>query len=342
MPDNEIRMPDTSRLIISSSPHFHTNASVSKIMLWVLAALMPITALSVWHYGIPALWVIFVCSIGCVAVEVLCSQLMGRTLEVNDGSAVLTGLLLGLNLPPDTPIWICLVGAVMAIGLGKMVFGGIGCNPFNPALVGRVGLLLAFPQTMTTWRLGPDAYTTATPLKMLADAQMAGQEGSTNAMSELLSRVSYGDWLLWNHNGGSIGETCAVAVIIGGVLLIALKIIRWQIPFFYLLTVAVFTGLAWLSNTNLYAPPMYHLLGGGLLLGAFFMATDMVTSPLSRTGAIVFAIGCGIITSVIRLWGSYPEGVSFAILIMDALTPLIDSATAGKPFGAPTKKGLKL
>ena len=342
MSENEIRMPDTSRLIVSSSPHFHTTDSVSKIMLWVIAALLPVTAVSVWHYGLPALEVIFFCTAGCVAVEVLCARLMRRPIEINDGSALVTGLLLGLNLPPGTPIWICLVGALLAIGLGKMVFGGIGCNPFNPAIVGRVGLLIAFPQTMNTWMTGPDAYTTATPLKMLSDAHLAGQEGVTNAMSEMLSQMSYGDWLLLNQHGGSIGEISALALILGGILLIALNIIRWQIPFFYILTVAVFTGLAWLSDSSLYAPPQYHLLSGGLLLGAFFMATDMVTSPVSRTGAIVFAIGCGIITCVIRLWGSYPEGVSFAILIMNALTPLIDRMTAGKPFGAPKKKGLKL
>ncbi len=342
MPENEITMPDTRRLIVSSSPHFHSSSSVSKIMLWVLAALLPATAISLWHYGWPALWVLFFCTAGCLAIEILCSYLMGRNLEVNDGSALVTGLLLGLNLPPDTPIWICLIGALLAIGLGKMVFGGIGCNPFNPALVGRVGLLLAFPQTMTTWRFGPDACTTATPLAMLGEAKMACQEGVSGAMSEMLSSVSYWDWLLVNHRGGSIGEVCALALILGGGLLIGLNIIRWQIPFFYLLTVAVFTGIAWWSDSNLYAPPQYHLLSGGLILGAFFMATDMVTSPVSRTGAAIFAIGCGVITCVIRLWGSYPEGVSFAILIMNALTPLIDRWTARKPFGAPKKKGLKI
>ena len=342
MSESEIRMPRTDRLIVSSSPHFHSSNSVFKVMLWVLVALLPSCLAGVYYFGFSAFQVLAVCAVSCVAIEALCSAFMKRALEVHDCSALLTGLLLGMNLPPETPLWICLIGSMIAIGIGKMIYGGIGCNPFNPALIGRCALLISFPQAMNSWVMpGVDAVCSATPLQQLSQAQTAVLEGNSGALSEFLGQVSYWDFFV-GRMGGSIGETCTLGLILGGILLIALRIIRWQMPFFLLLTIALFTGTAWLLPPAVYAPPQFHLLTGGVMLGAFFMASDPVTSPLSRTGAILFAIGCGCIISIIRLWGNYPEGVTFAILIMNALTPLIDRATAGKPFGAPKKRGLKL
>lgn len=343
MSESEIRMPRTDRLVVSSSPHFHSTNSVFKIMLWVIVALLPSCLVGVYYFGFAAFKVLAVCAISCVAIEALCSAAMQRKLEVHDCSALLTGLLLGMSLPPHTPLWICLIGSLIAIGIGKVIYGGIGCNPFNPALVGRAALLVSFPQAMNTWVIpgSVDAVSGATPLQQLAMAQTAAGEGSTNAISDFFTQVSYSEYL-FGRMGGSIGETCTLALILGGILLIALRVIRWQVPLFLLLTIALFTGIAWMINPTVYAPPHFHLLTGGVVIAAFFMASDPVTSPISRTGAIIFAIGCGCIISIIRIWGNYPEGVTFAILIMNALTPLIDRATGGKPFGAPKKKGVKL
>ncbi len=332
MSENTIRLPDTSKLVISSSPHLHEDDSVRRIMFMVILALLPACIAGAWFFGPRALWVLLVCVASCVACEILCTRLMGREVHVSDGSAALTGLLLGMNLPVTTPTWICVIGSAIAIVLGKMIYGGLGYNPFNPALVGRVALLLAFPTVMTTW-IAP----------MTRRLEWAGVNSVTQAtplgVSELTAGTlpfSYWD-LFWGRTGGCIGETCVPALLLGGIFLIALNIIRWHVPVFYLATVAIITGVThWLAPAQC-APPLYHLLSGGLMLGAFFMATDMVTTPLSRKGAVVFAVGCGVLTSVIRIWGSYPEGVSFSILIMNSLTPLIDRWTAGKPFGTPRR-----
>lgn len=333
MTETTVRLPDTTKLVVSSSPHFHDGSSVRKIMLLVIAALAPACLAGVATFGPRALWVMLVCVVACMLVEALCTKLQGRACTLGDGSAALTGLLLGMNLPVTTPAWMCVVGAIIAIGIGKMIYGGLGYNPFNPALVGRVALLMAFPTTMTTWVAprsassplwaGVDSVTRATPL------------GTPWTGEQLFST-----WELFiGRTGGSLGETCVPALVLGGVLLIALKIIRWQVPVCFIGTVAVITGIAHLAAPEQVAPPLLHIMSGGLMLGAFFMATDMVTTPLGRTGAVIFGVGCGVITAVIRLWGSYPEGVSFAILIMNAFTPLIDRYTAGKPFGVISHPG---
>ncbi len=327
--DKPIKLPDTSKLIVSSSPHFHASQNVSHIMLLVIAALMPACAAGVYLFGWRALQVLVVCSLGCMAVEACFCKLIGKPLSLRDFSALLTGILLAMNLSASTPWWICLVGCLLAIGLGKCIYGGLGYNPFNPALVARVGLLIAFPGAMTTWvkpepgKLLSDAVTTATPLGQLGTDNIVGHD----YMSYFLGTI-----------GGCIGETSALALLIGGLALILLKIIRWQVPAAFIGTVAVITGLAHLASPETTATPLFHLLTGGLVLGAFFMATDMVTTPMSVKGGIIFGIGCGIITSVIRIWGNYPEGVSFSILFMNALTPLIDRYTGGKPFGARRKE----
>lgn len=336
MEENTINMPDTGKLVISSSPHFHSQSGVRKIMLMVILSLLPGIGAGIWYFGMPAFWVLFTCTFSCLAMEAICSRCMKRPMEINDLSAIVTGLLLGMNLPSTTPIWICVVGSFLAIVVAKMLYGGIGCNPFNPALVGRVGLLIAFPRAMSTF-LSPygftpvvDAVVQATPLTELSVSHVA----PTN--------IDYFDLFIGRGLGGSLGETCTLALLVGGIFLICLNIIRWQVPVCFIGTVMLTTGIAWLIAPDTYADPLFHALTGGLVLGAFFMATDMVTTPLSRTGAIVFAVGCGLITSGIRLFGSYPEGVSFSILIMNALTPMIDRFTSSKPFGTPKTRGVEL
>lgn len=323
MPEADIRLPDPEQLIVSSSPHVHSHADVSRIMWWVIAALAPACAVGVWLFGWHALRVLALCSGACVGFEALFCRLAKQPVALCNGSALVTGILLGMNLSAAVPWWGCIIGALLAIGLGKQIYGGLGYNPFNPALVGRVGLLIAFPKIMTTWgptRFMPAAVTAATPL---GGWQTDGAIGT-----------DYLQYALGNM-GGCIGETCALALLLGGLLLIALRIIRWQVPVAFVGTVAVITAVVHATAPAGTQPtPLFHVLTGGLFLGAFFMATDMVTSPMNRRGAWVFGIGCGIITSVIRIWGSYPEGVSFSILIMNALVPLIDRATTGKPFGA--------
>ncbi len=258
-----------------------------------------------------------------MAVEAVWKKAAGQPADSwKDGSAALTGLLLAMNLSAGAPWWICILGSLLAIGLGKQLFGGLGYNPFNPALVARVALLIGFPQLMTSW-VAPqpgkffacDALTGATPL---------GAEGKAVAtLSDLFT----------GNVGGCLGETSALALLIGGVFLLIRKLIKWQVPASFIGTVAIITGLVHHFNPELTPPALYHVLAGGLLIGAFFMATDMVTSPMTGNGALIFGCGCGIITSVIRIWGGYPEGVSFSILFMNALTPLIDRYTIGKPFG---------
>ncbi len=327
MTENQIRLPDASQLIVSSSPHAHDPMDVRRIMLTVLAALVPACLAGVFFFGLRALWVIGWCGLSCVAFEYVFAKMMNRPAAVSDFSALLTGVLLGLNLSVLTPWWVCIIGGLLAIGLGKQIYGGLGYNPFNPALVARVGLLIAFPNRMTQWvqpasgRLFPnyDALATATPLGELKTNHVLGTD--------------YWDYFV-GSTGGCIGETSAVALLIGGVVLIGLRLIRWQIPVAYIGTVAVFIGIANLVAPGTYGDPLFHILTGGLLIGAFFMATDMVTSPMSKSGAVVFAVGCGLVTSIIRLWGLYPEGVSFSILFMNALVPLIDRYTAKAPFGA--------
>ncbi len=328
--EQTVRLPDMTHLVVSSSPHIHDKDDVRAIMLKVICALAPACLASIYIFGIRALMVLLVCAASCVAFEALFTRMQGRPLRVNDCSGLLTGILLGMNLPVTAPLWLCVVGSLAAIGLGKMAYGGLGYNPFNPALVGRVALLIAFPSAMTTWALpacnplkwlGADAATGATPLALLESS-----EAEAAAMPSFSA-------LFWGGTGGSLGETCAAALLVGGIALVFLNVIRWQIPVCLLGTVALCTGIGHLVHPEQVASPLLHLFSGGLFLGAFFMATDMVTTPLSRKGAVVFGIGCGLFTSAIRMWGNYPEGMSFSILIMNSLTPLIDRFTARRPFG---------
>jgi electron transport complex protein RnfD len=330
-----VQLPDASQLMVSNSPHIRDNQSIPKIMFAVILALVPSILAGIWFFGLPALKVLLLTTLSCVLLEEGWNRLHKKPSTWRDGSAILTGLLLGLNLNAGVPWWICVLGGLLAIILAKQLFGGLGFNPFNPALVARVGLLIGFPAIMTTWnvpqagKLLPDALTAATPL---------GEGATPAALTSLFT----------GNIGGCIGETSVIALLLGGLFLLWKKLIRWEIPVAFIGTVFLITAVPYILNHHginilrgdaLPHSPVYHVLSGGLLLGAFFMATDMVTTPMTRKGMLIFGLGCGIMTSMIRLWGAYPEGVSFSILFMNALTPLIDRATISKPFGfvAPQK-----
>ncbi len=307
--------------IMSPSPHVRSSESTARIMRDVIIALLPATAFGVYIFGLNALWVVLSSVAAAMLTEALLQKLMNKKITVSDGSAALTGLLLALNLPPAVPIWIPILGSVFAIAIVKQCFGGLGHNFINPALAARAFLLVSWPTAMTTWTIpGADAISSATPLGALK-------------MGEALS--SYQDMFIGNI-GGCIGETSAIALIIGGLYLIVRRVIDPRIPFVYIGTVALFTWVA--GPSGLFTgDALYHILGGGLMLGAFFMATDYTTSPMSGTAKVVFAAGCGVLTSVIRLWGGYPEGVSYSILIMNLVVPLLDKAFVPKRFGGAVK-----
>ena len=318
-----------NNLYVSPSPHIHGGDSISKNMYGVLIALIPAFLVSLYFFGLGALIVTCVSVVSCVAFEYLITKyLLKREATISDGSAILTGVLLAFNLPSNLPFWIIIIGALAAIGIGKMSFGGLGRNIFNPALVGRVFLLISFPAQMTTWpvvdalQAFPMTYTDAnTGATVLHLIKQGGQH--------LFDYTS----LLIGMKGGSLGEVCALALLLGFIYLLWKKIISWHIPVAIIGTVFIFTGIMYLVNPVTYVNPVYHILSGGLLLGAIFMATDYVTSPMSHGGMIVYGVGIGLLTSLIRLFGSYPEGMSFAILIMNALTPLIDTYIKSKHFG---------
>lgn len=297
-------------LIITSSPHIHSGESTSKIMLTVAAALLLPTIGSIYFFGPRALALVIVSSVAAVITEAIFQKLRNRPITIKDGSALVTGMLLALNLPPGLPYWMAAVGAVVAISLGKQIYGGIGANPFNPALIGRVFLTVSFTGPMTTWINPVDGTTGATPLSL-----MKMQGVSTDYMKLFLGNV-----------GGSLGETSALLIIIGGLILIFKGYADWRIPASYLGTVAVLSLI-------LGRDPIFHLLAGGLMLGAFFMATDMVTTPITKKGKIIFGIGAGFFTILIRFFGGYPEGVSFSILLMNAFTPIINRFTVPRIYG---------
>ena len=316
-------------LYVSPSPHIHGGDSISKNMYGVLIALIPAFLVSLYYFGLGALIVTLVSVVSCVLFEYLIQKfLIKKEPTICDGSAILTGVLLAFNLPSNLPIWIIIIGALAAIGIGKMTFGGLGNNIFNPALVGRVFLLISFPAQMTTWPL-VDA-TSAFPLTY-TDAETGATVLSlmNEGVAELPSYTS----LLAGAHGGSLGEISAIALLLGFGYMLWKRIITWHIPVTIILTVFVFTGILHIVNPDTFASPLVHILSGGLMLGSIFMATDYVTSPMTKKGMVIYAIGIGLLTSVIRLFGSYPEGMSFAILIMNALTPLINSYVKPKHFG---------
>jgi len=305
-------------------------------MRWVIWALMPALVASFTVFGSGALIVTATSVLSCLFFEWFITRfILKRPSTLGDLSATITGLLLAFNLPSNIPIYMIVIGALVAIGIGKMAFGGLGNNPFNPALVGRVFLLISFPAKMTSWPVPhqmvayTDAVTGATPLNLIG--QIAG--GNSAAMDQLPSLKD----LFLGNIGGCIGEVSALALLIGLLILLWRKVITWHIPVTILATVAVLTGIMWMINPVLYVNPLYHLCAGGLMLGAIFMATDYVTSPMTATGMVWYGIGIGFLTVVIRYFGSYPEGMSFAILIMNAVTPLINNWCKPKRFGEAVK-----
>ena len=318
------------KLLVSPSPHLHTKTSTKSLMRDVVIALLPAVLVSVLFYGWSELLVLGVSVASCVLLEFLITKyLLKGACTIGDWSAVITGVLLALNLPATTPWWVVFIGAVVAIGVAKMTFGGLGQNLFNPAIAGRVFLLISFPTYMTDWTkpagfIGnalADGYTGATPLGIAKEGGVAAVEG-----------LDYMDMLFFNI-GGSAGELSAIALLLGFAYLLIRRVIRPYITLSILATVAVFSGIFWAINPAEYTGPLFNLLTGGLLLGSIFMATDYVTSPMSNCGGIVFGIGIGLITMLIRYFGAYPEGMSFAILIMNSVVPLINKAFHTKKYG---------
>ncbi|MDD7557073.1 MAG: RnfABCDGE type electron transport complex subunit D [Porphyromonas somerae] len=331
-------MSTSHKLLVSPSPHIHSGDSIERNMYDVIIALIPALAVSFYFFGWGAFVVTLTSVAACMLFEWLISRfLMGRKeLTILDGSAILTGLLLALNVPSTLPLWIIVIGALVAIGIGKMSFGGLGSNIFNPAIVGRVMLLISFPVQMTSYPMPRgmeatlDATSGATPLA-IAKGIVRGSEGFS--MDKLPSLVDN----LLGSVGGSLGEVSAVALLIGFAYLLIRKVITWHIPVAIIVTVAIFAGIMNLANPEVYAGPLFHILSGGLLLGAIFMATDYVTSPMSNSGMLLYGVMIGIITMLIRLFGAYPEGMSFAILFMNGIVPIINRYMPPHLFGKAKK-----
>lgn len=308
-----------SNLKISPSPHAQSELTTPGVMWGTVAALVPVVIASIFFFRILAVKLIVVCVISCVATEFIIRSLRKKKASIYDGSAVVTGVLLAAILPPALPMWIAVVGSVVAIGLAKELFGGLGYNIFNPALIGRAFLMAAFPTALTTWSnpITLDATTKATPMALMKFEQIAA-----GTMDLFLGNVA-----------GSLGETSALAIIIGAGYLFIKKYADWRIPLSYILTVAVFGGILNITNPGIYPSILFHMIAGGLLLGVFFMATDPITSPVTKLGRWVFGIGCGVFTVLIRVASGLPEGVMYAILLMNGLTPIINRLTRPRRFG---------
>jgi len=320
-----------NRLIVSVFPHLHKDESVTKIMWMVIISLIPAGIAGVFIFGTSAFWIIILGVVSALMTEGILQVLTKRKVTILDGSAIITGILLAYNLPPKVPFWIPIIGSFFSIAIGKQIFGGLGQNIFNPALLGRVFLMASWPKYMTTFTPTPkslvwgftkpasfDTVTSATPLALIKEGKV-------------LENISYLDLFL-GKRAGCIGEVCILALLLGALFLLLRGYISWHIPMTYIFTVAAFTYI--FGPKGLFSGDwLFHILSGGLILGAFFMATDYVTSPLTYKGQAIFGIGCGIITAIIRLWGGYPEGVSYAILMMNAATPIIDRYAKPRVYG---------
>lgn len=329
------------QLLVTVSPHVKSEETTSRIMWSVNAALLPATLMGAYFFGPRAVLTLVLAVVAAVLSEYLFQKGLKQKVTVNDGSALLTGLLVGLNLPPSVPFYVPVIGSFVAVVITKQLFGGLGFNIFNPALIGRAFLLITFPKLMTIWKeptaafIQLDAKTTATPLGILKE------EGIAKLLELFGDKINLYTELLVGHRAGSIGETSAIALLVGAAFLLFRGYITWHIPLSYLGTAAL---IAWVFGGKgaLFAgDPILHLISGGMILGAFFMATDYVTSPSVKKGQIVFGIGCGFLTMLIRLKGGYPEGVMFAILIMNCFAPLIDRGFKSSVFGAVKKPKAK-
>jgi len=325
-------------LVVSSSPHLRDDESVSKIMWNVVLALLPAAIFSVFNFGLPALLTITVSVLGAVAAEAAIQKWQKVEVTISDGSAVLSGLLLAMTLPPTIPWYMPLIGSAVAIGIAKHTLGGLGYNVFNPAHVGRAFLLAAWPVSMTAWAVShlatpvADALTGPTPLGILK------LQGHDALVAHFGSQTDLYQALLLGTRGGSLGETSTILLLLGGLYLIFRGYVKWHVPVFMIGTVGLLT---WIFGgpTLFTGDGLFHMMAGGLVIGAFFMATDMVTIPTTRMGQVIFAIGCGALTTLIRLKGGYPEGVCYSILLMNAVTPLIDRYFVPKKFGSPATAG---
>lgn len=323
-------------ITVAPSPHVHSGQSVNKLMYGVVLALAPALLFSIYFYGFGAIAVTAISVASCVGFEyVIQKYLMKTEPRVQDGSAIVTGLLLAFNLPSNLPWWIIVIGALVSIGIGKLTFGGLGSNPFNPALVGRVFLLLSFPVQMTAYPRVEgittgylvDGFSGETALSALKEGVKSGIP-----VSDIMEKFNYNNLLMGNM-AGSLGEIAGAALILGLLWMLYKKVITWHIPVSIIASIGVFTGILWLANPEVNADPLFHILTGGVLLGAIFMATDYVTSPMNPKAQIIYGIGIGVITVVIRVYGAYPEGMSFAILIMNGFTPLFNRYVKPRRFG---------
>ncbi|WP_304509637.1 RnfABCDGE type electron transport complex subunit D [Anaerotignum sp.] len=309
-----------ANFVVSGTPHVRSKESIQSIMRDVIIALVPASVMGIYYFGVRALILMVAAIVSAVFFEWLYEKLLKKPVTISDLSAVVTGLLLAMNMPASAPVWVAIVGSAFAIIFAKQLFGGLGQNFINPALAGRAFLLASYPTEMTSWtsagNFGADAVSVATPL-----AQLKGG---------VMPDASFTDVLVGNI-GGCIGETCAIALIIGGIYLIAKHVINWKVPVIYIATVFVLTALIGRDGLRV---PVYEIFAGGLMLGAFFMATDYASSPVTAKGQVIFALGCGLITTLIRIFGGYPEGVSYSILIMNLAVPLIERFTEPTIFGA--------
>jgi len=329
-------------LKVSGSPHVYTDNSVKKIMYGVIYAMVPALLVSIYFFGLDAVRVTLLSVVLCLLVEFLIQKYILKTeITITDGSAMITGILLAFNVPSNLPWWIILIGAIVSIGVGKMSFGGVGKNIFNPALVGRVFLLISFPVQMTSWPVPKplggtaltDAVTGATPLGIMKEGLAAGR-----TVQDIMPEIpDYVQQMMIGFQGGSMGEVSAFALILGAIYMLYRKIITWHTPGAFIGSVVVFSGILWLVDPSQFVDPLFHLITGGMILGVFYMATDMVSSPMSPKGQLIFGAGAGILTILIRVFGAYPEGVSFAILIMNAFVPIIDRGFKPKRFGETVK-----
>jgi Na+-translocating ferredoxin:NAD+ oxidoreductase subunit D len=343
------------KLLVSASPHIRNTDSVPKIMWNVNLALLPATIFAVINFGFPALMTVFICVSCSVLSELLIQTWQKKNITIEDGSAFLTGLLLAMCLPPNIPWYMSILGSVVAIGVAKHMMGGLGNNVFNPAHIGRALLMASYPVAMTTWNISrlltsnsapfsssffkfhffnnllqADSVTTATPLSILK------MQGYQRLVDTFGGKMGLYKTMLIGNRAGSLGETSTILLILGGIYLIIRGYVKWQVPTVMILTVGILTWVFGGKNGFMTGDPLFHMMAGGLIIGAFFMATDMVTIPMTLSGQIIFAFGCGVITVLIRLIGGYPEGVCYAILLMNALTPMIDRFIVPKKFGTVT------
>jgi len=319
------------KLIVSIGPHMHDTESTAKIMWTVSGALLPATLMAVYYFGMPAIMVILTCIVTSLAIEAGMQWLLKKPITLNDGSAFLTGLLLAMNLPSNVPLYIPFVGSFVAIMIAKHLFGGLGFNIFNPALIGRAFVLVSFAKIMTTFaptlHMGLDAKTTATPLVLLKE------EGMAKLLEMYHTKAALYQDLFIGNRAGSLGETSVIALLLGAAFLMLKRYITWHIPIPFIATVGVLTWIFGGKDGLMTGDPIFHMMSGGLILGAFFMATDYVTGPSIRGAQVVFGVACGALTALIRLKGGYPEGVMFAILLMNCFAPLLDRGMRSRVFG---------